>query len=186
LTPGGGPCVGAAAGVSVLPGLCPAASGDGSAGDGDGEDGCWDPAGVDREGGAGVCLAWTALGFAAGSRLTGTAGTTGAADTSAGRATSRGAARRSAATVGATTTLRPGPGSIARLREVTGVERSREINATPTTAIASKKAARTRSLRLMPLRSSGDNIPTGSIGSMDVSLYDGMRLGETAFDTLER
>jgi hypothetical protein len=88
--------------------------------------------------------------------------------------------------VGATTTLLPGPGSIARPREVTGAERRRGINATPTTAIASRKAATTRSLRLMPLPSSGDNIPRGSIGRMDVSLYDRTRLGETGFDTLER
>src|SRR5207253_2263443 len=70
----------------------------------------------------------------------------------------------------ATTTLRPGTGPIATPREVTGAERRRGINATPTTAIASRSAATARSFRLMPLPSPADNIPTGSIGRKGASL----------------
>jgi len=74
----------------------------------------------------------------------------------------RGAPRGGVGAAGACTTLRPGPGPSAIPTGAAGLASKRGISAPPATAIASRSAATTRSLRLMLFPSPADNIPGSS------------------------
>jgi hypothetical protein len=105
-----------------------------------------------------------ALAFGPVVRATGTTGTTEATPPGAIVATPprRGALRGALGTAGAWTTLRLGPGPSAIPTGAAGLASKRGISAPPATAIASRSAAMTRSLRLMLFPSPADNIPGSS------------------------
>jgi hypothetical protein len=109
-----------------------------------------------------VCTA--ALAFGAVVRATAPTGAddaTGAAMVGAIAATPRGrvALRGGLGAAGAWTTLRPGPGPKAIPTGAAGFASRRGMSAPPATAIASRSAAMTRSLRLMLFPPPADNIP---------------------------
>jgi hypothetical protein len=74
----------------------------------------------------------------------------------------RAALRGGLGAAGACTTLRPGPGPSAIPTGAAGFASRRGMSAPPATAIASRSAATTRSLRLMLSPSPADNIPGSS------------------------
>jgi hypothetical protein len=102
-----------------------------------------------------------ALAFGAVVRATAATGATEATTfgTTVAAPCGRGVRRGGLGAAGACTTLRVGPGPSAIPTGAAGLASKRGMSAPPATAIASRSAAITRSLRLMLFPSPADNIP---------------------------